>query len=79
MSAQGPETVKPSIPAPDAHDGKPTTLRSWLLSLELYFAACKLDKDVKDQASLLQGSALAWYHSSCMRTTGSMLKAYADL
>ena len=48
MLAQEPGTVKPSVPAPDMYDGKPATLRSWLFSLELYFAACKLDKDGDD-------------------------------
>ena len=68
------------------YDGKPATLCSWLFSLELYFVACKLDKDVKDRdyccaltALFLQGSALAWYCSSCMHTPGSVPKMYADL
>ena len=78
--------MKPSVPAPDRYDGKPATLHSWLFSLELYFVACKLDKDVKDRdyccaltALLLRGSALAWYCSSCVRTPGSVQKTYVDL
>ena len=63
------------IPAPDTYNGKPLNLYFWLFRLELFFVTCHLDKDGGDMAyccalmaSLLCGSALAWYHISYQRS-----------
>ena len=74
------------IPAPDTYDGKPSNLRSWLFGLELYFAAYCLDKDREDMAyccalaaSLLHGSALAWYCISCQRSPTAITRTWAEI
>ena len=73
------------IPAPDTYNEKPTNLHSWVFGLELYFVACRLDKDEGDMAyycalmaSLLQGSALAWYRISCHRSPTVIPRTWAE-
>ena len=74
------------VPAPDTYNGKPLNLCSWLFGLELYFAACCLDKDMGDTAycctltaSLLCGSALAWYCISCQRLPTAIPKTWTEI
>ena len=74
------------VPAPDTYDGKPSNLHSWLFGLELYFVACCLDKDGGDTAyccaltaSLLRGSALAWYRISCQRAPTAIPRTWAEI
>ena len=72
--------------APDTFDGKPSNLHSWMFRLELYFAAFCLDKDGGDMAyccaltaSLLHGSALAWYQISCQRLPTVIPRTWAEI
>ena len=74
------------VPAPDTYNGKPLNLCSWLFGLELYFAACHLDKDGGDtayccalMASLLHGSALAWYRISCQSLPTAIPRTWAKI
>ena len=74
------------VPAPDTYDGKPSNLYSWLFGLELYFEACCLDKDGGDiayccalTASLLYGSALAWYYISRQRSPMAIPRTWAKI
>ena len=74
------------IPAPDTYDGKPSNLCSWPFELELYFAACHLDKDGGDTAyccvltaSLLRGSALAWYRILCQRAPTVIPRTWPEI
>ena len=59
---------------------------SWICSLELYFAACKLAYRDTDAAyccsvalSLLRGTALQWYQIRAQRDPANIPTAYADL
>ena len=74
------------VPAPDTYNGNPSNLHSWLFGLELYFSACHLDKYGGDMAyccalmaSLLYGSALAWYCISYQRSPTAILRTWAEI